>query len=120
MANLKRNMIELVKNPKEVQQGGEVEMERFWTPPFLPFSKVRQALQMQAEMDGEEERNEMEVMEMLATFVAQDIYNGQFTVDELYERLHAPDALQALQSQLIFVAQGDQSDGTKKFLEKKG
>ncbi len=117
MANLKRNMIELVKNVEEAQKGGEVELEKFWTPPFIPFSKVRQALQMQADMD--EDSTELETMEMLAQFVAQEIYNKQFTIDDLYERLHAPDALEALQSQLIFVAQGDQTDATKKFLEKK-
>ncbi len=37
MANLKRNMIELVGNPEEVLNGGEVEIQRFWTPPFLPL-----------------------------------------------------------------------------------
>jgi hypothetical protein len=120
MAKLKRNSIELVKNVEEVINGGEAEIERFWTPPFIPFSKVRQALQMQADMEGEEEKSELDMMEMLAHFVAKEIYNNQFTVDDLYDRLHAPDALDALQSQLIFVTQGDQSSATKKFLEKKG
>ncbi|MCA1021792.1 phage tail assembly chaperone G [Halobacillus litoralis] len=120
MANLKRNMIELVKNVEEVQKGGEVELEKFWTPAFLPFSKVRQALQLQADMSEDEDSSELEMMEMLANFVAKEIYNDQFSVDDLYDRLHAPDALDALQSQLVFVAQGDQSEETKKFLAKKG
>ncbi|WP_078597113.1 phage tail assembly chaperone G [Evansella clarkii] len=120
MANLKRNMIELLKNPEEVANGGEPELQKYWTPPFIPFSKVRQALQLQADMTKDEEASELQMMEMLAEFVAKEIYDNQFTVEELYDRLHAPDALEALQNQLMFVAQGDQSDETKKFLAKKG
>jgi hypothetical protein len=118
MANLKRNMIELVKNIEEVQKGGEVELEKYWTPPFIPFSKVRQALQMQKELD-KEETTELESMELLTQFVVEEIYNKQFTIDDLYNRLHAPDGIAALTDQLMFVAQGDQTDATKKFLEKK-
>lgn len=118
--SLKRNFIELVKNPEEVQKGGEPILEKYWTPPFIPFHKVRQALQLQVNMEKDEDQSELEVMEMLADFVAKDIYLEAFTLDELYERLHAPDALTALQAQLIFVAQGEQTDETKKFLENKG
>lgn len=119
MANLKRNMIELVKNVEEVEKGGEVQLEKFWTPPFIPFSKVRDALQLQTEMDKEEGMTELDMMDKLSDFVAKDIYNNQFSKDDIYERLHAPDAVDALQSQLMFVARGDQTDQTKKFLEKK-
>ncbi|SFP81055.1 hypothetical protein SAMN05421839_1952, partial [Halolactibacillus halophilus] len=31
MANLKRNMLELVKNPEGVQKGDEPEIEKVWT-----------------------------------------------------------------------------------------
>ncbi|MEW4223134.1 phage tail assembly chaperone G [Rossellomorea marisflavi] len=118
MAGLKRHMIELVKNPEEVMKGGEPEIERHWTPAFIPYGKVRQAMQMQLSME-DEEKSELETMELLTEFVAVEIYNNAFTVDDLYNRLHAPDALDVLQSQLLFVAQGDQTDATKKFLEKK-
>ncbi|WP_100373073.1 phage tail assembly chaperone G [Bacillus sp. FJAT-45037] len=117
MAQLKRNVIELVKNVEEVQKGGAVILEKYWTPLFIPFSKVRQALQLQADMAKDEDASELEMMEMLADFVAKEIYNNQFTIDDLYDRLHAPDALEALQAQLMFVAQGDQTNATKKYLE---
>ncbi|WP_286201365.1 hypothetical protein [Bacillus sp. ISL-4] len=40
MANLKRNMIELVKEVKE----GEIVTEKYLTPVFIPFSVVYEAL----------------------------------------------------------------------------
>ncbi|MFK3938944.1 phage tail assembly chaperone G [Alkalihalobacillus sp. NPDC078783] len=113
---LKRHMIELVKNVEEVQKGGEVVLERFWTPILIPFRKVQEALQMQVDIE-KEETTELAAMDMMANFVAKDIYDNQFTVDDLYNRLHAPDALATLQAQLAFVAQGDQTNETKKFLE---
>ncbi|MFE5428168.1 phage tail assembly chaperone G [Peribacillus simplex] len=48
------------------------------------------------------------------------MYNKQFTKEDLFNGLHAPDAIQTLQEQIIFVAQGRQNDETKKFLAKKG
>lgn len=117
MANLKRNMIELVKNPEEVLNGGEPELERFWTPAFIPFSIVREAIGLQVET--EEEGKELEIMDKLADFVANRIYNKQFTKDDIYNRLHAPNAIETLQEQILFVAQGHQTEETKNFLAKK-
>src|SRR5690625_1850050 len=34
MANLKRNMMELIVNPEEVAEGGEPEIKKYWTPAF--------------------------------------------------------------------------------------
>ncbi|MEJ9231573.1 hypothetical protein LAV79_19270 [Peribacillus butanolivorans] len=53
-------------------------------------------------------------------FLANKNYNKQFTKEELFNGLQAPDAIQTLQEQIIFVAQGRQIDETKKFLAKKG
>lgn len=118
MANLKRNMIELVKNPEEAAAGAEVEVDRYWTPPFIPFKKIRDAVQLQVELE-KEEMSELEMIDRLADFVANDIYGGQFTKDDIFNRMHAPDAATELQDQVLFVAQGQQTDSTKKFLEKK-
>ncbi|MCJ0932547.1 hypothetical protein MST22_15475 [Virgibacillus halodenitrificans] len=119
MANLKRNMIELIKNPEEVMNGGEVELQKYWTPAFIPFSKVRDAISLQTELD-EGELTELDMMDKLADFIANDIYGKQFTKDDLYNRLHAPDAIDSMQQQVMFVAQGNQSEATKNFLAKKG
>ncbi|MFI8495940.1 phage tail assembly chaperone G [Peribacillus butanolivorans] len=120
MANLKRNMIELVKKVKE----GEIEPVKYLTPVFIPFSVVYEAIDMTQEIDKSEEAksaiSEKELIEKLLDFIANKIYNKQFTKEELFNGLHAPDAIQTLQEQIIFVAQGRQNDETKKFLAKKG
>ncbi|WP_350300594.1 phage tail assembly chaperone G [Peribacillus frigoritolerans] len=120
MANLKRNMIELVKEVKE----GEIVTEKHLTPIFIPFSVVYEAVDLTQEMEkSEKEKNassEKEMIDKLLEFVANKIYNKQFTKEDLFNGLHAPDAIQTLQEQIIFVAQGRQTDETKKFLAKKG
>lgn len=120
MANLKRNMIELVKEVKE----GEIVTEKYLTPIFIPFSVVYEAIDLTEEMDKDEGNknslSEKEMIDKLIDFVANKIYNEQFTKEELFNGLHAPDAIETLQRQIMFVAQGQQTDETKKFLAKKG
>lgn len=47
-----------------------------------------------------------------------DIYNNQFTKDDLLDRLHAPDAVEELQQQIQFIAQGQMDEERKKQLAK--
>lgn len=120
MANLKRNLIELVKNPEEVLKGGEVEMEKYWTPPFLPLTVTYEAIDLMEKVEKQEgDGNFKDVLDMMIGFVAEKAYGGQFSKEDLQKRLHAPDAIEALQAQVQFIAQGQQSNATKKFLEKK-
>lgn len=118
MANLKRNMIELVTNPQEVAEGGEPEVKKYWTPAFIPFTKVREAMSIAAEMESEDTTDYSEFLDKLADYVT-DLYGRQFTKDDLYNGLHAPDAVSVLQEQIFFIAQGQQSESTKDFLTKK-
>ncbi|WP_026572502.1 phage tail assembly chaperone G [Bacillus sp. UNC438CL73TsuS30] len=119
MANLKRNMIELVKEVKE----GEIVTKKYLTPVFIPFSVVYEAIDMTEQIDKSDSNknasSERELIDKLMDFVANKIYKGQFTKEELFNGLHAPDAIQTLQEQIVFVAQGKQTDETKKFLAKK-
>jgi hypothetical protein len=115
MANLKRNMIELVKEVRE----GEIVTEKYLTPVFIPLSVVYQAIDLTSDMEKKENANEKEMIDKLIDFVANDIYKGQFTKEELINGLHAPDAVQNLQEQILFIAQGHQTNETKKFLAKK-
>lgn len=119
MANLKRNMIELVKNPEEVLKGGEVEIEKFWTPPFLPLTVTYEAIDLMEKIESEEDSKPSEFLDLMIDFVASKAYGGQFTKDDLKNKLHAPDAVATLQEQVLFIAQGQQSDATKNFLAKK-
>ncbi|MGD7007625.1 phage tail assembly chaperone G [Metabacillus sp. 84] len=117
MANLKRNMIELVKDVRE----GEIITEKYLTPVFIPLSVVYQAMDLTSDFEkGKQEMSERELIGKLIDFVANDIYKNQFTKEELENGLHAPDAITILQQQILFVAQGQQTDETKKFLEKRG
>lgn len=116
MATLKRNMIELVKEVKE----GEIVTEKYLTPVFIPLGVLYEAVDLTQEMEkGEEVESERVLIEKLIDFVANKIYKDQFTKEELTNGIHAPDAIKVLQEQIVFIAQGQQTDETKKFLEKK-
>jgi len=117
MANLKRNMIELIK---EVSEDGEIlKSEKHLTPAFIPLTVVYQAMDLTADMQKANAQNEKELIDRFVDFIVHDIYKDKFTKDDLINGLHAPDAMETLQDQIRFVAAGHQSDETKKFLEKK-
>ncbi|MEC5422396.1 hypothetical protein QGM71_02685 [Virgibacillus sp. C22-A2] len=115
MANLKRHMIEIVKEVK----AGEIVSEKYLTPVFIPMSVVYEAIDMINEIDKTTAENEKELVDKLLAFVAEKAYGGQFTKDELFNGLHAPESMQILQEQILFIARGQQNVSTKKYLEKK-
>ncbi|MBM7605982.1 hypothetical protein JOC75_004010 [Metabacillus crassostreae] len=115
MANLKRNMLELVVEVKE----GELVTKKFLTPVFIPLSVVYQALDLVSEMEKGTNKSEKEMLEKLIDFVTNYIYKGQFTKEELEMGLHGPEAVVILREQILFITQGYQSDETKKYLANK-
>lgn len=120
MANLKRNMIKLVKNPEDAQKGGEIEYETFWTSPFISSEVTYEALDIGEKLNSEDnEMTEKEAMELLENFIADKAYGGQFTAEDIRKRLHGPELIEELRSQLVFITNGMQSDDTKNFLAKK-
>lgn len=123
MANLKRNMIELVKNPEEANKGGEIEIERFWTPIHLPLSVMYEAVDLSEELskieNGKSDKSFKDALDLMMDFIANKAYGKQFTKKDLLNKLHAPDAITTLQEQIMFIAQGQQSEQTKNFLAKK-
>lgn len=114
MANLKRSRLTLVTEVKE----GEIIEKTFLTPPFLPMSVMYEGLDA-ADAIEKGELSEREKIEKMSIFVADTLYKGQFTFEELTDGLHGPDAIKTLQEQLIFATNGYQSDETKNFLAKK-
>ena len=114
MANLKRNLIELVTEVKE----DKVETKRYLTPVFIPLSIVYEAIDLIAELEKSEKTSERDQLDKLLDFVANRIYKDQFTRDDLEKGLHAPEAIQTLQNQILFVARGMQDPNTKKLLAK--
>ncbi|MCA1058119.1 hypothetical protein LCL96_04200 [Rossellomorea aquimaris] len=114
MAELKRNMIEIVKEVKE----GELVSERYLTPIFIPLSVVYEAIDLASDL-SDKNQSEKDIIDKLLDFVANKVYKGQFTKDELFNGLHGPDASTLLWEQLLFVTQGMQTEETKNFLAKK-
>lgn len=125
MANLKRNMIELVKNPNEVAKGDEPDIEKVWTPAFISLRVARNAIDFYNTLFNDEEMSELDKFDKMVDFVANEVFGGKVTKDDLYDRMHAPgteegsSAKEVLEDQIIFAAQGIQSDETKAFLAKK-
>lgn len=118
MSNLKRNMIELIMNPAEAAQGAEPDIEKFWSSPFIPLSTTYEALDLAEQMESGE-KTEREMFPLMTRFIAEKIYGGNFTAEQLNNGLHAPEAIQTIQDQIIFIAQGQQTEATRNFLAKK-
>lgn len=114
MANLKRNAIELVK---KVEQGG-IETEVYLTPAFLPISMLYEAMDVSDKLDTDEKLTEKQRFSEMMNFVV-NLYENQFTLKELESGLHSPTAIEVLREQIMFAANGVQSDETKKLMAKK-
>lgn len=113
---MKRNFIKLVKNVEAVEtKNAEPLFDTYVTPAFIPMRKVYDAMDTLAKID-EEETSEKEAIDIMIDTVC-DIYNNQFTHDEVLDRLHSPDAFTSLQEQVQFAAQGTMDDERKKELK---
>ena len=114
MANLKRNMIELVLEVKE----GEIVTKKYVTPVFIPLSVVYEAIDLMAELNSRKSgQAEKDMIDKVLKFVAEKVYNNQFTRDDLFNYLHGPGAINELFMQVLFVARGEQTEEAKKYLE---
>ena len=114
----KRNFIKLTQIDKKgnavTDTEGNAKYDTFITPTQIPFRKIYDAADL---MDGEGEgdKSSKEGFDEMLDMVV-DIYNNQFTKDDLLDRLHAPDAIEELQQQIQFIAQGQMDDERKKEL----
>lgn len=108
---MKRNFIKLIKEEKD----GKVIYDTYLTPAFIPLRKMTQAIEFMSNKESEEDDAQM-FFKMIDMVV--DIYDNQFTKDDVLDRLHAPDAIRELQSQIQFVSEGQMSDERKKELAK--
>ena len=72
MANLKRNMIELVLEVKE----GEIVTKKYVTPVFIPLSVVYEAIDLMAELNSRKSgQAEKDMIDKVLIFVAEKVYN---------------------------------------------
>lgn len=107
---MKRNFIKLVKDIKD----GQPIYDTYLTPAFVPFRKMYQATDTQASLeDGS--LTEKEQMDLMLDMVVE-IYDKQFTRDELINGLHSPDAVEVLNDQIEWIAQGKMNEERKKEL----
>lgn len=114
MANIKRNVIHLTVGYDEDKE--KAKTKTYYTPPMMSGRLFRSSLEMSKEID--ESKDDFENLDKLLNFVAVEVYNNQFTVEELEDGLPPYDLVKELQEQVFFVARGEQSEDTKKFLEK--
>lgn len=123
--SLKREKIELIKNPDEVNQGAEPEVERVWTVPFIPLRASREAANLLNEIVSDTESSDDEKLDKLIEFVVENAFGGKITKDDIYNRLPGPgfseqgNAQEVIENIILFMATGEQMDSTKKFLAEK-
>lgn len=122
MSKLKREMIELIKNPKEVNDGAEVELEKVWTVPFISFRTSREAVTLLSDVIGNAEMSDDDKNDKIVDFLAEKAFGNKVTKDDIFDRLPGPglsdrgNAQSMLEDVLMFIASGQQSDSTKNFL----
>ncbi|MDO0950194.1 hypothetical protein Q1L93_00110 [Mammaliicoccus sciuri] len=99
----KRNFIELIK---EVNDKGEITKTKVYlTPAFIPFSKFTKKIKEVTELENDTKRNEYEKLPEFFAIIS-DLYNNQFTVDEMLDGLHTPEAMAEVRDQLGFFSEG--------------
>lgn len=104
-------------NAKE-DKNGNLELETYFTPNFIPFRKIYEASEiMEGTSEDGKELSEKEMLKRMTDFIVS-VYKNQFTSDDLLDRLHAPDAVTEIRAQVSFVAQGQMDDDRKKQLAK--
>lgn len=125
MSKLKREMIELIKNPKEVNKGAEPEFEKLWTVPFISFKTSREAVSLLNEVVSDKKTNDDVKNDKIVDFLTKNAFGGAVTKEDLFNRLPGPglgdrgSAQETLEDVLYFIAGGGQSDTTKNFLAEK-
>ena len=95
----KQMSIELVT---DIKDNGELETKVYYAPTFIPFSKLISAT---STLDGLGELSEMDAMKETFKVVA-DLYNNQFTVEQLMEGLDAREAVSVIEQNMEYLTTG--------------
>lgn len=125
MSKLKREMIELIKNPEGVNKGDEPEIEKVWTVPFISFGMSREAVTLLNDVLGNTKISDDDKNDKIIDFLSEKAFGGKITKEDIYNRLPGPgfnekgNAQETLEHILFFIASGQQSDDTKNFLAEK-
>ncbi|MDK3656267.1 hypothetical protein O0A22_11675 [Staphylococcus pseudintermedius] len=96
----KKNLkIELVT---DVKDNGELETKTYEAPKFIPFSKLIEATK---KLEKLEDASESEAISAMFN-VLVDLYNNQFTVQELMDGIDAREALDVIETNIGALAGG--------------
>ncbi|HBV22272.1 MAG TPA: hypothetical protein DEB42_00575 [Jeotgalicoccus sp.] len=79
---------------------------------FSPAKNIFKAQKLFSRLEAEPEK-EMEVIEEILDFIAKDVYNAEFTKDDILEGIDSADFMEELQIQLMLVMTRD-VEGLKK------
>lgn len=79
---------------------------------FSPAKNIFKAQKLFSRLESEPEK-EMEVIEEILDFIAKDVYNAEFTKDDILEGVDSADFMEELQNQLMMVMTRD-VEGLKK------
>ena len=79
---------------------------------FSPAKNIFKAQKLFSRLESEPEK-EMEVIEEILDFIARDVYNAEFTKDDILEGIDSADFMEILQLQLMLVMTRD-VEGLKK------
>lgn len=122
MSDLKREKIELIKNPEGVNKGDEPEIEKVWTVPFISFGTSREAVDLLNEIVVDTKLSDDDKNDKMIDFLSDKAFGGKITKEDIYNRLPGPgfsdqgSAQDVLEELLLFVASGQLTDDTKNFL----
>lgn len=94
------------------------ETKTFYQPKHLRGSAALEALTLGRMLEKKGEDIEAKDFESIADFVANHLYNGQFTREQLIDGIHAPNLTSTLMEQLRSVIRGDDS-GEENFTKAK-
>ncbi|ANZ33072.1 phage tail assembly chaperone G [Staphylococcus carnosus] len=116
------NYIRLVQLDKEgnpvEDKNGNFKFDTYFTSNFIPYRKTYEATEIMEGKNNEgKELSEKDMVDRMLDFLI-DIYNNQFTRDDLLDRLHSPNANDEIRAQVEFVAAGQMDEERKKQLAK--
>lgn len=108
--NTKRNFIELIK---EVDNNGNIKKtEVYLTPAFIPFSKFTEKIKKVEELDNDTKRTEFEKLPEYFEVISE-LYNNQFTPQDMLDGMHTPEAMTEFKNQLQFFSDGVVQESNK-------
>ena len=88
----------------DVKEDGELVTTTYKTKGFIPFSKL---MKITKKLEGMDKLSEQEAMEETFKVICEDLYENQFTVEQLMDGLHAPDAAKVIEENITFLSTGE-------------